>query len=83
MPLHAHESGDKSRDRVHVRPQFIEFGEMGYVPRFRLARTGIPAPAAYQIVTALGSADTPDLGNEDGAWDQQSSPRRSAGTPPS
>ncbi len=50
MPLHAHESGDKGRDRVHVRPQFIEFGEVGYVPRFRLAPTGIPAPAAYQIV---------------------------------
>jgi len=47
MPLHAHESGDKRLDRVHVRPQF---GDVGEVPRFRLARQGIPAAAAYQVV---------------------------------
>src|SRR5215210_4228400 len=51
MPLHAHESGDKGRDQVHVRPQLTQFGEVdGGVPRFRLAPTGIPAPAAYQMV---------------------------------
>ncbi len=50
MPLHAHESSDKSQDLVHVRPQFTQFGYVGDVPRFRLAPTGIPAPAAYQIV---------------------------------
>jgi len=50
MPLHAHESGDKGHDKVQVRPQFTQFGEVIDVPRFRLAPAGIPAPAAYQIV---------------------------------
>ena len=50
MPLHAHESGDKGLDQVHVRPQLTQFGDVGDVPRFRLATTGAPAPAAYQIV---------------------------------
>ncbi|MEN3313823.1 MAG: glutamate decarboxylase [Acidimicrobiaceae bacterium] len=50
MALHAHESGDESRDKVHIRPQFTQFGDVGEVPRFRLAATGIPAPAAYQVV---------------------------------
>lgn len=51
MPLHAHESGDRALDKVYVRPQFTQFAEVaGDVPRFRLAPTGIPAPAAYQIV---------------------------------
>jgi glutamate decarboxylase len=50
MSLHAHESGAEGLDRVHVRPQFTQFGDVSDVPRFRLAPTGIPAPAAYQIV---------------------------------
>jgi len=49
MPLHAHESGDKGRDQVHVRPQFTQFGDVADVPRFRLPPTGMAAPAAYQI----------------------------------
>ncbi|HEY4408480.1 MAG TPA: glutamate decarboxylase [Acidimicrobiia bacterium] len=50
MALHDQETGGEARDHLQVRPQFAQLGEIGEVPKLRLAPTGMPAATAYQIV---------------------------------
>ncbi len=49
MPLHVHET-DRATDRLQVRPQFAQLGEINDVPKLRLAQTGMPEATAYEIV---------------------------------
>ncbi len=50
MALHPHETGDRSTEPLHLRPQLDRAGETGEVPRFRLASRGMPPATAYQVV---------------------------------
>src|SRR5437588_4642978 len=50
MPLHRHVSGAHAQDTLGVRGQFDLPAEVGDVPRFRLAATGMGPDVAYQIV---------------------------------
>src|SRR5438445_2488047 len=50
MPLHRHVSGAHAQDTLGVRGQFDLPAEVGEVPRFRLAATGMGPDVAYQIV---------------------------------
>src|SRR5207237_443281 len=50
MPLHRHVSGAHAQDTLGVRGQFDLPAEVGEVPRFRLAATGVGPDVAYQIV---------------------------------
>jgi glutamate decarboxylase len=49
MALHVHETGGEA-EPLQVRPQFAQRGEVGEVPKLRLAAEGMPAGTAYDIV---------------------------------
>src|SRR5438309_7119685 len=51
MPLHVHESGERSQEKLPIRPQFSVLGETGEVPRFQLAKRGINPRIAYEVVS--------------------------------
>ena len=49
MPLHVHDT-DAATDKLQVRPQFTQLGEVNQVPKLRLAPAGMDADTAYQVV---------------------------------
>ena len=49
MPLHVHETAGAT-DKLQVRPQFAQLGEINEVPKLRLAPSGMPESTAYEIV---------------------------------
>ncbi len=50
MPLHQHTTEPKDDDELSFRPQFAQHGEIGEVPRLRLAEKGMPPRTAFQII---------------------------------
>ena len=50
MPLHSHTTDSAGDDELSFRPQFCQSGEVGEVPRLRLAHEGMPPPIAFQII---------------------------------
>jgi glutamate decarboxylase len=50
MPLHSLESGELAEHPITVPPQFVQPGEAGELPRFRLPPAGMAADGAYQLV---------------------------------
>src|SRR3954467_10706294 len=50
MPLHRRKSRRNGADRLFIRPQLALLAEVGDIPKFRLAETGLPPDTAYQIV---------------------------------
>ncbi|MBV8161418.1 MAG: glutamate decarboxylase, partial [Acidimicrobiia bacterium] len=50
MPLHVQQSEDRAQEQLSIRPQFSLLGEVGEVPRFRLAKGGMSAASAYDVV---------------------------------
>jgi glutamate decarboxylase len=49
MPLHVHETPGAA-DKLEVRPQFAQLGEISEVPKLRLAPGGMPQGTAYEII---------------------------------
>ena len=49
MPLHPHTT-DPDNEELSFRPQFCQHGEVGEVPRLRLADKGMPPRVAFQII---------------------------------
>ena len=50
MPLHPHTPDADNYDELSFRPQFSQHGEVGEVPRLRLADKGMPPRIAFQII---------------------------------
>ena len=50
MALHSHTTDRPGDDELSFRPQFSQHGEVGVVPRLRLAHKGMPPPIALQII---------------------------------
>lgn len=50
MPLHQHTIEPGNDDELSFRPQFAQHGEVGEIPRLRLADKGMPPRTAYQII---------------------------------
>ena len=50
MPLHPHTPDPGKNDELSFRPQFTQHGEVGEVPRLRLADRGMPPRVAFQII---------------------------------
>ena len=50
MPLHQHTTEPGADDELSFRPQFAQHGEIGEVPRLRLAEKGMPPRTAFQII---------------------------------
>ena len=50
MPLHSRSADADGDDELSFRPQFCQHGEVGEVPRLRLAHKGMPPPTAFQII---------------------------------
>lgn len=50
MPLHRRKARTTAPDRLVIRPQLALLAEVGEIPRFRMAKTGLPPDIAYQIV---------------------------------
>ena len=50
MPLHVSRPDDEFGDEISIRPEFAQPGELGAVPRLRLADQMLPAETAYQLI---------------------------------
>ena len=50
MPLHQHRADTAGEEDLSFRPQFAQHGEVGEIPRMRLATTGMPPRTAFQII---------------------------------
>ena len=50
MPLHTHTTEPGEDDELSFRPQFSQHGEVGEIPRLRLANKGMPPRVALQII---------------------------------
>jgi glutamate decarboxylase len=50
VALHSHTTDRPGDDELSFRPQFSQHGEVGVVPRLRLAHKGMPPPIALQII---------------------------------
>src|SRR5258708_7030453 len=50
MPLHAHVSGPKAHDKLHVPPQLAGLAELVEVPKLRLPHGDMAADSAYEII---------------------------------
>src|SRR4051812_44965331 len=50
MALHRYETAPDALGPVVIRPQFVEPGDVGELPRFRLPSRGMLADTAYEVV---------------------------------
>ena len=50
MALHAHETGRQTKAKLYVRPQLDPLGQVGEIPKLRLARSGMPPSTAYEVI---------------------------------